>query len=78
MVELLPASVSCLTLGCRRLAGMKGVDWIAGCILVWRQFGTKFGHSLPPRINKRIIKIPRGFTNFGCIPSEEESSNRKP
>ena len=51
-----------------------GRCWL-GRLMSWRPFGTKSGHSLPPGINKKIIRILWGFIIAGCLPSEQATSN---
>lgn len=57
---------------CPKTAGMGGIGWVAWC------FGGHLvpsGHSLPPGINKKIIRILWGFIIVGCLPSEQATSN---
>ena len=48
---------------------------LAGLPDVLEAIGTKSGRSLPPGINKKIIRILWGFIIIGCLPSEQATSN---
>lgn len=67
------ASVSLMTVSMPQ-DSRNGRCWL-GCLMFWRPFGTKSGHSLPPGINKKIIRILWGFIIVGCLPSQQATSN---
>lgn len=71
------ATVVCNCFSYDSFSAPRQPEWkvLAGLPDVLEAIGIKSGRSLPPGINKKIIRILWGFIIIGCLPSEQATSN---